>query len=483
MRASSCAAVIALAVFAARPGAAAPEYVVKGSLPAAEGYTVSGTLFGPGKDAVCLRQGSRELMIRPGESFRFVGVQPGHHSLYADSTDGRSRHWEEFDVYADVIRDFVLPTAKLTGKVTREQHGETGTLWVSMDLVGGYDHPHFEAAADGTFESPAIVPGKYDVEFEFERDGTHFTRNQQSRRTSVDVGPDGARLDFDFREPAFVGLCVRAAGDPESFEGRMVTVGGPPMDDLEFRVAGDPGNPGTAVLVPGPYFRMWGPPSPAAPLTNVVRGKYLLRFLATGFEVLDVAAEVGAGRTTISAEMKRLPGSFVNDDFVAPVFEIFVRPAGDGPWRSLLFADNRHMPTHTDPMRPRELLAPGRWEFIATTGDLAPSAPQTVEIEDGHKELKLDLVCVPGTTLHGTLKTPSGAALDEADLHLHVRDPGGWRRLRAKAPEIGKNGGFDIKGLTRGSYRLTFDEAGEHVAGEFEMAGMTITRNFVFRAR
>jgi hypothetical protein len=481
MRASSCAAIVVLASFAARPGAAAPERVVACSLPAAEGYAVSGTLFGPGGDAVCLRLGDREAMVRPGDGFRFVGVRPGRHSLYADSADGRSRHWEEFDVYADVLRDFVLPTVKFTGKVTREQHGETGTLWVSMELVGGHDRPHFAAAADGTFESPAIVPGTYDVRFEFVRDGTRFTRVQQERRTSVDVGPDGARLDFDFMEPAFVGLSVRAAGDPATFEGRMVTVGGPPMDDVAFRVVSDPANPGTQLLVPGPHFLMWGAPSSPVMLPNMVRGKYLLRFLATGFEPLDLATEVGAGRTTISAEMKRLPGSFVNDDYFAPIFEVFVRPPGDGTWRSLLFADNRRMPTHTDPMRPRELLAPGRWEFIATTGDGAASEPRSVEIPDGHTEIKLDLVCVPGTTLHGTLKTPSGAPLHESELHLFVRDPDGWRRLRAKAPEIGKNGGFDIKGLTRGSYRLTFDEAGEHVAGEFEMGSMTITRNFVFK--
>jgi hypothetical protein len=459
------------------------EHVVQGSLPAAEGYTISGTLVGPGNDAVCLHQGGREVTVRPGEGFRFVGVQPGNHSLYADSADGRSRHWEEFDVYADVARDFVLPTAKLKGKVTREQHGETGTLWVSMNLVGGHDRPRFEAAADGTFESPAIVPGKYDVDFEFDRDGTRFTRTQQSRRKTVTVGPDGATLDFAFREPAFVGLTVRAAGDPESFEGKVVTVDGPPMYDLEFRVESDPANPGTCVLFPSPVGAMWGPPSAAAPLASVTRGNYLLRFVAPGFEDKEQVAEVGPGRTTISAEMKRKPGSFVNDDFFAPVFEVFVRPPGDGPWRSLLFADNRHMATHSNPMRPRELLAPGRYEFIATTGDQAPSEPRTVEIPDGHKELKLDLVCVPGTTLHGTLRTPSGAALDEADLNLFVHDPSGWLRLRTKAPEIDKRGAFDIHGLAPGSYRLTFDEAGDHVAGEFEMKDADVTRDFVFRAR
>jgi hypothetical protein len=469
-----------------------PEHVVLGSLPADEGYAVAGTVAGAGTSPVHLELARAEtdpvcqhgvdwswrtVDLLPGERFRFVGVPPGQYFLW---TEGR--RIERFDLFADhVDHRFRLPSARVRGKI--RPAFQTGGKRFSIELRSLDDsgETSFETAPGAEFESPPLVPGRYAAEIWWIQE-TSCPWTEPHRWTFVDVGDDGGTLDYEFRNWANARLAVRAEGRAESFEGRILDLDLPESAAFRFGVAAEDGKTlGTRVLERSIFGAALGAARPAAWFGNLTVGRHRLRFTAPGFEDLDRTFDVEDGKTTIDVAMKPIPGTFVVAQGPGRIFEVFARPEGGGAWRGLLFGDNRNVPTHTNPDRPRELLAPGKWEFMATSGDLAPSAPKTIELGADHEEVVLALECVPGHTLHGTLRTPSGVALEDEETYVFVRDGDAWRRLRAKAPLIDDRGAFEVNGLAPGSYRLALDEAGRHVFGEFDVGDADVTKDFVFR--
>lgn len=476
-----------------------PEHVVLGLLPAEEGYSVAGTVVGGGTSPVYLQLGRAEtdpvcqhgidwswrtVELRPGERFRFVGLPPGHYILWTDVVGTVSRRIEAFDLFADREgHRFRMPFACVKGRIKPTFQTGSKRMFIDLRAVDGSGSTSIETAPGAEFATSPLVPGRYAAEMWWMQD-TSCPWTEPHRWTFVDVGEDGATLDYEFAPWANARLAVRADGRAETFEGKVLDLDLPDDAAFRFGVQSDGGKTlGTCVLQESAFGAALGAPRALAPFGNLTCGKHRLRFRAPGFEDLDRIVDVVDAKTTIDVALKPIPGTFVVAEGPGRIFEVFARLEGEAAWRGLFFGDNRNVPTHTNPDRPRELLAPGKWEFMATSGDLAPSAIKSIELGADHEELVLALECVPGHTLHGTLKTPSGVALEDEETYVFVQDGDTWRRLRAKAPLIDARGAFEIRGLAAGRYRLAFDDAVKHAFGEFEVADADVTKDFVFRAR
>jgi hypothetical protein len=434
--------------------------------------------------------GFRKALVPQGETFRFAGLPPGRYDLVVDGDDV-PRTTRTIEVFDDVANLDVRP-ARATGAPASVE----GKLLLEFD--GRFDCCHLASGdvvakilPDGRFTCDGLRAGAawFDL-FCFLPAKSAFGRKEGfvRRRVRVDLvaGVNHAEIRVSRNED--VRLAPRSANPAESFAGEVFDLDETPPrgfgEPFKVMVVEDADDHRTAFChaidgdgIDTTWWRNFGP---ALPLLGLGRGPHRVRIEAPGFETVERAFDV-SGPTRVDVEMKPLTGQFVRLPSDPIVFVLEERRA-DRTWATLyargvpeLFTGRRGLQT------PRVFLAPGVHVLRASTSEAPPSSWVTLEVGDDRREIEPEFSFGKGATMKGRIVTKAGAALDGFDVRVFRLAREGWERLRAQdaiaEPE------FKIKGLAPGRYRFAFDESGERVFAEFEMADADVAHTFTFRRR
>jgi hypothetical protein len=421
------------------------------------------------------------LTAKDGQSFRFDGLTPGDFDLCAGGDGLGPIERLHVAAYRDV-EGLDLRLDKECRVVVRAKLGFEGELkhaWLGVSRpIGERDGVNvgYAASKDGVLDMQHLAPGRYWVTAEHFGERGRFSPSATQRSTSflAELAPGDKEFDVTIPETVDVRLVVRSGRDGERIEGQVRCRGRAPWDVHEFfRTADGKAFDGMRSMGHGLHWTGFGRD---VPLRGFSKGAFDVVLEALGFAPWEKRVEV-EGPVRIDAELTPLPGRYVT--LRDPVdhrdaLYVDVRPAAGGPWRSLFVEDVRGAPTHQgERLTRRAFLAPGRYLVSATRPELAASEPVAIEVTDDRSTMELAFERPPGRLLSARTKTKSGASVDGFIVHVLLKDGAQWRLLGAKSV-VAKDGGFEVRGLSRGTYRLAFDEAGAFPFGEVEIEGADV---------
>ena len=477
------------------------EVVVAGPLSPAEGLTLAGRVDGGSAPVVVQlwryqfedtgqwyhRTDAVAATVPPGGRFRFTGLVPAR---YECDFGDQQLHWERNDRTVDLVRDvqdYVLgvpSNCRVAGHVkAASPDGKQHSLTVSLGCFSVH------VGADGSFETPDVLPGDYHVQINESWLAPRRFQMFESIDWTIGVRLEGGvkTLDVTLTPDVPLALVVRSSRAGETFEGRYGADGAfVSWERGWFRALADASGPAGMQLTQRGFphgAAEWLPPTPAAALDGFCAGRNRVRLTALGFAPWERGVDVGQ-ETRVEAVMTALPGQFVQVGALPEVARVEVRPLR-GAWREVASCDRRMCDMGADYEPPVvEFLAPGRYEWRADALDGAPTPATELVATDDRTVVKLAPTFAAGRTLRGRLRTKLGRSLGGVRVRLAVKEGDAWRFVPTKdTPTNANSGTFETRGLSPGRWRAQLDEAGAVVLGEFDVADADVTRDFVFRAR
>jgi hypothetical protein len=475
------------------------DVVVAGPLPADEGLTLSGRVVG-GTGTVEVRLQRREyqagmwfprtdgvtVAVPAGGRFRFDGLAPGRYECdFADQSLRVERDERTVDLIRDVTgHDLVVPSnCRVRGRVKRATSHADARVCVGLG-VG-----EVTAAADGSFETPDVLPGEYRlrVRESWPDDDDPSGSASIERSYPVHLAEGVTERDVVLTPDEDVRVAVGVAGTVErgeSPEGRCSARSA--VVDTEpfwFRADSESGSWSVRRTHASIFGDEWGPRADSFRFDGLPRGRHVLRLEACGFEPWEREIAVD-GPTRVEARLVPWPGRFLRATG-RQWFERteFRRPGGT--WSEVLVGDRGRI-VIDGPYEPPDgtFLAAGAWESRFESRQGVPTAPVALQIAADRSTLSWQPAFVVGSVLNGHLTTVSGRPLGGVAVHVALRERDGWRALPTKTATTGsEDGRFQVLGLCRARWRLALDEAGTVVLGEIDVGDADVAHDFTFAPR
>lgn len=477
------------------------EVLVAGPLAPDEGLTLAGRVVGgTGPVSVLLQRRECEsgvwlertegvsVRVAADGRFRFEGLVPGRYDC--DFEDQRL-HFErnERTVYLvrDVLdHDLVVPSnCRVRGRVKQPASPPVADMRVDLGVF------LVLVAADGTFETPDVLPGEYRLRVRGWRpvadDPIGSTCIERSYALRLGGGVTERDVDLTPDEDVRIAITVSGARPgPDAFEGSCsATSADVATEPFWFRAKRDGASWSAQRTSAGIFGDEWGTRASTFRVDGLPRGRHVLRLDAPGFEPWTREIDVG-GPTRVEARLVPRPGRYLRVEGL-PAFERteFRRPGG--AWSEVLVSDHRRI-VMDGPYEPPDglFLAAGAWEWRFESQHAAPMAPVALDVAGDGATLtwRPPEVMSPFLLLNGRLTTPTGKPLGGVAIHVAVREGDSWRALPTKTAVTSRTEGrFQLVGLRAGRWRVALDETGSVVLGEFDVADANLTRDFRFVPR